>query len=71
MMNGKEDVSAMSRDELEHEVKILRLFNESYLDIIKLTCKKVDYKEAYLWGNFVQVNTDYWLHPEPNKSNKA
>jgi hypothetical protein len=65
-MNGS-NVKKMSRQELEHELTLLRLFNESYEEVIKLTCKKVDVHEAEAWGAYFRFNMDYYLHPQPNK----
>ena len=66
-MNGS-NVKKMSREELEHEVTLLRLFNESYVEVIKLTCKKTnDWREAEAWGHYFRFNMDYYLHPVPDK----
>jgi len=66
-MNGM-PTDQMSRTDLEHEVKLLRRFNTSYEEVIKLVCEKVTVDEALQYNWYFRFNDEYYLHPHAQKS---
>jgi hypothetical protein len=55
------------RQKLIKRLHMCEAFEDSYIKVIKLTCKKVSAEEARTWGNFFQFDGEFYLHPEPYK----